>query len=158
MTSTETLINNIVDYQIEIMRIRDAAMPFVQDRFRVLLQSPDQMNDELAAQFLESEMSITDLPESFWELVAEGIELGFDGLHEVPIMERGEAWQIAREMVVAIAQRQALLESGAIHKAMIAGVPMGLIKKELASKIDVAEMQQTAQFKRRIKEKLNAEI
>jgi hypothetical protein len=158
MTPTETLINNIVDYQIEIMRISKEAMPFVQDRFRSLLQNPDQMNDELAAQFLESEMSMTDLPVEFWDTVAEAIEMGFDELHSVPIMERGEAWEIGRGMVVAIAQRQALLESGAIHKAMMAGVPLGLIKRDMIDKIDVAELQQTAQFKRRIKEKLNAEI
>jgi len=151
MSSTNKLLGAIADYFADLEDLRDEYAPKVGQRFGELLSDPSLLNDELAGQFLEAEMSLTDLPVEFWDMVADGIDMGFDALHKVPIMERGEAWQMAREMVVAIAYRQALIESGLIQAALIRGTSLGQVKRGMRGSVDPKSLT-GANMKQRIKD------
>jgi hypothetical protein len=155
MTSTK-FIDAVVDYHVSIDKTPIEKSDYVRKRFGELLQNPEQLNDDLAGQFLDAEMSLTDLPESFWELVSEGIEMGFDGLHAVPIMERGEAWEMSRQMIVAIAKRQAILESGIVIDALMLGTDSGSKKKPLLKSLDAKALIGT-NFKKAIADRKEAE-
>lgn len=151
MTSTDGLLNAIADYFADLEDMRDEYAPKVAQRFGELLKNPEQMNDGLAEQFLDAEMSLTDLSVDFWDTVAEGIEMGFDALHTVPVMDRGEAWQMAREMIIAIAYRQALIESGLIQASLIRGTRLGQVKRGMRTEVN-PRLITGANMKQRIKD------
>lgn len=156
MSVTTDLVSALVDYDIEIEDIAADRLEAIRARFAELLRDPELINDELSIQFIEAEMELTDLPDEFWDTVADVFDIGFNGLHELPLMDRGEAWEMSRQIYVAVAQRQALLESGAISDAMAAAVPVGEMKRKLAGKVDLAELEQNKNFKSMMKARRNA--
>jgi hypothetical protein len=156
MTTTAEFIDTLINYQMQIEDIAVDAAPKVKERFREILADPEQINDEIAIQFLEAEMSVTDMDEAFWNAVSDGLDMGFMGLLDVPIEERAEAWDMAQQLVVAIAQRQAMLESVSIIEGLKAGAEYGASKAVQINGLDIAELQASNKFKSMIKAKRNA--
>jgi hypothetical protein len=155
-TATATLISEIVDYQMAIEDIAFSSADRIRLRFAELLRDSSKVNAQLTFQFLKSEIEATDLPADFWDLVADAQEWTFDQFHEVPFNDRGEAWEMARQVRVAVAQRQAILESGALIEAMRRGIQTAEARRPLLDKIDMAELQADNKFKSKIRAKREA--
>jgi hypothetical protein len=155
-TATARLIEEIVDYQMAIEDIASSRADWIRARFAELLKDSAKVNSELTFQFLKSEIEATDLPASFWDLVADAQEWTFDEFHEVPFNDRGEAWEMARQVRVAVAQRQAILESGVLIEAMQRGVDFGAAQQQLIDEIDLDELRADNKFKTKIRQKREA--
>jgi hypothetical protein len=152
-TAARRLIDAIVDYHIDLERIAGDSVQDARLRLTYLLEHPEAVNDGITLQFLDAEMEMTDLPSTFWDEVAEMQDVKFTDLHKVPVQERGEAWEMARAIRVAVAYRQAAIESGAIAGAMQRGTQLGNTLRSLGEKVDVAELATSINLKKQIKER-----
>lgn len=153
-TNTENLIDVIADFHVALKRKSETVAPAVQRRFAELLKNPELVNDEITLQFIEAEIAATDLPGDFWDLIADLQDLTFDELMSQEVEERGEAWEMAWTIRVAVARRQAMIEAGDIVGSMILGIQTADERAPLEDKLDIEEFAQTVNLKAKIKEKL----
>lgn len=150
-TAAQRLIADIVEYHVAVEDMAMERADAVARRFAELLDNPEEVSDELLVYFLDAEMEDSDLPADFWEAVAELLDLGFSALHETPVSERGEAWEMARGMYVAACRKQAMIEEGNLADAWVLGVEAGIRRDEYRGDVDLAEFEQSANFKKQIK-------
>lgn len=150
-TAAQRLIAEIVDHSIAIDDMAVERQAAVSQRFAELLNAPEEVSDDLLVYYLDTEMEDSDLPDEFWDQVADLLDLGFDGMQETPIVERGEIWVMARGLYVAACRKQAMIEEGGLAEAWIMGVESGQRRDEYRDDLDLAELAQTADFKNQIK-------
>jgi predicted DNA-binding ribbon-helix-helix protein len=151
---TEKLIDVIADFHVELKRKSEKLAAAVKARFAELLKNPELVNDEITLQFLEAEIAATDLPDDFWDFIADLQDLTFDELMSQEVEERGEAWEMAWTIRVAVARRQAMIEAGDIVGSMIFGIQTADERAPLEERLDIEEFAQTVNLKAKIKEKL----
>jgi len=84
-------------------------------------------------------------------LVSDAQDWTFAEFHDVPWADRGEAWEMARQIRVAVAQRQAVLEAGVIRDAMARGASLGRASRPLVDDIDIDDLKANNRFKDMIK-------
>lgn len=108
----------------------------VQELFIELLNTPEKRSEFIYDRFIldgfaNSSLSVSeDSAAETWELIADLVEMPFDELNTIPVVERSTEWQLAAQIQVAAASQQAQIMSGLVSQSVADGVENG---KDLAS-------------------------
>jgi hypothetical protein len=154
-SAAERLIEETVTLQAAVLDQAEKYKPQVIARFKDLLSNPEELNDEITLDFIEAELEITDLSDDVWETIADLQDATFEELHAVPRTQQGEAWEMARQIRVAVAWRQALIESGLIADILAEAIDSGAAKAAIGRRFDLGEIVEKIDLKKQIKEARN---
>lgn len=156
-TATGRIIDEIVEMQVDVRHLVVGSLVLVRQRFAELLEDSEKVNDGITLQFIDAEMEQTDFSESVWETIADLQDLSFRDLHEIEIKDRGEAWDMAVQIRVAVAMRQALIESGVIAEALARGTLAGGKMVAIGKRADLGELAQGVDLKAAVKARLDGD-
>ena len=158
--SLEAFTDAAADYQIYLENLADEKRPIIQKLFRELLNSPEMRTPEITFRFLESEIengiAEGDDPElvgAYWESIADLVELSFDEINSIPLAERGDKFDTARELMVAAAMYEAMIRSSMLVDAMAAGGDFGVKQSSLLRGVKREQVKSGHMIRPRIKEK-----
>jgi hypothetical protein len=147
------------EFQIQLEDMVDERKPEVRSTFLALLNDPDMRTPEILDSFLAVEIDRTiaetgneEFADLYWGEVAELAELSFDELNSIPHGERGDLWDTARELMVAVSIREALIRENVYTDALRAGVDMGAMLPNLVRGIPQGELDGGHLIRTRIKE------
>jgi hypothetical protein len=121
-------VDNLTERQAEIELNAESNIEETQTRFSQLLDNPDERNETIFDWFVKVGVNQTasdvDVEASFslWNVVANYMDLPFNTLNQIPVLERSTAWEVATSAMIAGASRQAQIESGLTLESMINGL------------------------------------
>lgn len=131
-----------------------------------LLNNPEQRNDEIWDWFILGWLNAASADMDQVEASKVALDLAtlvdqtFDQLNETPTVERSQLWEVASQIMVAAAARQARIMTGVTKQSMVDGIEdAGDLKEDLngVSKSDLegAHLNIASEMKRKEAEKKN---
>lgn len=156
-TATSRIIDEVVEMQVDVRHLVVGSLDLVRQRFAELLEDSEKVNDEITLQFVDAEMEQTDFSAEVWDVIADMLDMSFREMHDVPMSERGEAWDMAVQIRVAVAMRQALIESGVIAEALARGTLAGGKMVAIGKRADLGELAQGVDIKAAVKARLDGD-
>ena len=121
-------IENLTDRQAEIEVNAEDNIADIQDASLVLLNDPSKRSDFIFDSMVKSyvnKMIVDVSPEASIEIgktIAIYMDMTFDELNTVPLIDRSDAWRVASSAMVTGASEQAKIMSGLTQQSMINGV------------------------------------
>ncbi len=126
--SLERFVDKATTRQANTELAAEANIEKVRDRFKVLINKPEQRDETITDWFLNvyinrlAEDIGVDAAKGLGIALAELVDLPFDKLMEVPIFQRSLIWDTAANIIIAVSSRQANMESDLIKSALIDGI------------------------------------
>jgi len=121
-------IENLTERQAETELNAESNIDKTQHTFADLLAKPELRNEVIFDWFVKVGVELTaadvDVESSIglWRVVADYMDLPFDELTSIPVLERSTAWEVASSAMIAGASRQAQIESGLTLESFINGI------------------------------------
>lgn len=132
----KAFVESASDRQSETEHNAEQSLGEVQTLFLELLNNPEKRSDFIYDSFIldgfaNSSLSVSeDSATETWELIADLVEMPFDELNSIPVLERSTEWQLAAQIQTAAASMQAQIMSGLVSQSLADGVENG---KDLAA-------------------------
>lgn len=160
----DKFVDAATDRALETEELGQDSQAEVANRFVEILNNPEQRSEEIWNWFIAGWLEATSADMDEQEAVKVAADLTvllnqtFDELNEVPTFERSPLWEVAAEIMIAAASRQAQIMSGMTQKAMIDGIENGGDLVEEAADLDKSELEGAhieiaSELKRKRKEK-----
>lgn len=128
----DAFVQSSADRHEELEALALDKLPQIQARALELFNDAEARRDKIAFWFLNDgyeRMVSAGKSEAFaaeyWDDVAEMVDLGMDEVMAIPEEGRDSGWDEARRIILAVSNRQAMIESGLITEALRLGVDAG---------------------------------
>ena len=143
----DKFVDSAVERQAETEVNAEQNIDQVQQLYLKFLNNPEERNPAIWDWFVQDEIISAgrimdgDTLDIYLAELAQLIDLKFDDLQRVPVVEREGVWNAAEEMMSAAASRQAQIESGLVSQALKDGVENGFELAKEAAKLNRTQLQ-----------------